>query len=140
MSRAQAAVEAVSIITFMFFVFIMLVLVVSGRLVALSNERSREVVEDLGTVVKAEFSIAAQSKSGYHREFLLPDTLDGIEYNVTLFTSRMLSTNFSNLVINVSGGWDYVVQLPADIIGKTCSNSINVIDKKNSTVYSVCRA
>ncbi|MFH1182421.1 MAG: hypothetical protein V1702_05665 [Candidatus Woesearchaeota archaeon] len=135
--KSQVATEASAIFTFMTLVFIVVLLFVGNRLVDITTERNRELINDLGSVITAEFTLASQSQSGYHREFTLPETLKGIEYNVSILTSGMTNTNFSSLVINVTGE-QYVYLMPKDISGNMCRTKRYTLDKQNSTVVVSC--
>lgn len=106
MKKAQAANETALIIGFMTLFLIVFMTVISDKLFSATDDRTREIVEDLADVIESELVLAANAQEGYSRTFTLPFSLDGRPYTLQFFNVSDTGADFTQLVvgINVTGG------------------------------------
>jgi len=136
MRKAQAANETAIIIGFMIFFLIAFLAVVSDKLVVATDDRAKEIIEDLADVVESELSLAANAQDGYSRIFTLPEALDGKTYTILFYNKSTTGANFTQFLItvNVTGGeYNALRVLPDNILG-TLSTGDNFVRKHDGIV------
>lgn len=130
MKRAQAANETAIIIAFMTLFLTVFLAAVSEKLVVATDERTKELAEDLSDVIESELTIASNAQEGYERIFSLPSLLDGKDYTPWFYAKSELKTGLdpentdtadytmATLTIEVGGGnYNTVRLLPENIVG-----------------------
>ena len=63
-------------------------------------DRERIIIQDFAYSVQNEFIMAAKSKSGYVRNFELPNKIEGINYDVSIMNSSLLFINSTNQYVS----------------------------------------
>ena len=70
-------------------------------------EKEKTLGQDVLEKVKSEIELADAVNDGYHRTFTLPQTLNGISYNITIQNKELLvdtpNFNFVELIPEVTG-------------------------------------
>ena len=128
MKRGQAANEAAMIIGLMTLFLIAFLAVISDRVIVATNDRNKEVAEDLADVIESELVLAANAQEGYSRLFQLPPTLDGIPYTMIFHNKSDLDSaptttdtadfTMATVVLQMtSGDYNSIRLLPDNIIG-----------------------
>ncbi len=110
--------------------------VISEKLISATDDRARNLADDLLDVVDSELSLASFSQDGYSRVFTLPASLDGSEYGILFYNKSNTMSNFTQLVLTTAiSGVDYstVRILPENIIGSV-STGDNFVRKHNGMV------
>jgi hypothetical protein len=133
--KSQVAAEAAMIISFMTLAFIIFFFAISDQFISISENKRDGLVTDLGTVIQAEISLAATAADGYYRTLLLPSTLNGMPYNISLFNATALNTNFSVVVINVSG-YQHVINLPKATGGNISTGQNTIVKARGNITVS----
>jgi hypothetical protein len=116
--------------------FTVFFLVIADRLVDVSEKKKEELLLDLGEVIEAEIELAATAEPGYQREFMLPPSLRGINYNMSFHSSDELKINASVAVINITGHQN-IVDLPKHVYGILCKGK-NYITRLELRVNISC--
>ncbi|MAG15463.1 hypothetical protein CMO88_00205 [Candidatus Woesearchaeota archaeon] len=144
MKKAQAANEAALIIAFMTLFLIAFLAAISDKLVTATDDRDKEVAEDLADVIESELTMAVNAKNGYSRMFALPFSLDGKSYKLSFHNKSNLKTssggtdtaNFTMAIVmlDISGGeYSTIRLLPENIIGSFRLGD-NFIEKQDDFV------
>jgi len=126
MRKSQSAMEFVILASFMLLVFVGIFSLVGARMLEIQEAKSYQLLEDNAESVNKEIKIARSALDGYTRTFLVPLSLDGYPYNISLVADRELVSSFE--------GYEYVLFLPDDIEGNL-STGLNKIEKKDGTVF-----
>ena len=142
MKKAQSSIEITLLIGFMFLVFNIFLLVIAERMVDVQNQKDRQLIENMGSVIEGEIELAAGVEDGYLRTFEIPKTLKGINYSVTFISSTTMGTNYSELVleyVNFTKTYETVKKLPKNVDGAICKGKNNIV-KENGIVLlnNVC--
>lgn len=82
--RAQIAIEFLVLTAISFFFLAGILVVLSVLSSQNADMRRQAALDDLGSSLKNEFSIASEMENGYHRELNLPKKISGRNYNITL--------------------------------------------------------
>ncbi len=136
MKKGQTANETAIIIGVMLLFLIAFVAVISDKLVAASENRIRNLADDLADVIDSELSLAASAQDGYSRMFSLPDSLDGKDYGVLFYNQSATGSNFTQLVVTMSiSGVEYsTVRVTPENIEGNISIGDNFVRKQNGMV------
>ncbi|MBS3133050.1 hypothetical protein J4470_02890 [Candidatus Woesearchaeota archaeon] len=104
--KGQAANETALIMGFMTLFLIAFLAVISDKLFIATDDRAKEIAEDLADVIESELVLAANSQDGYSRIFTLPFSLDGKPYRLSFYNASNTEANFTHMEvgINVTGG------------------------------------
>lgn len=142
MKKAQSSIEVTLLIGFMFLTFNIFLLVIAQRMVDVQNQKDRQLIDDMGSVIESEIELAAGVENGYSRTFEIPKTLKGINYSVKLISSITMKTNYSELVlkyVDFTKTYETVKKLPKNVDGIICKGKNN-ITKENGIVLlnNVC--
>ncbi len=137
MRKAQSSIEIVLLISFMALVSAVFLLAINDRMTWIQKQKDIKLIEDMGSVIGDEITLALGVEDGYSRTFEIPQTLRGINYSVELWSSSTMKTNHSELVlwyINFTKRYETVRILPKNVNG-TIYKGKNNITKENGTVY-----
>jgi len=83
-NRAQATIEFVTLIGFMFFIFAMFAALLHTRTSQVSQANDRLKMNEIANLIVTEADLAEAVGDGYSRTFELPYTLSGFDYNATI--------------------------------------------------------
>lgn len=86
MKRAQTSIEFIILIGGVLFFFVIMMMVFQQNIASKTTERKNLAVQEVALGIQKEISLAASSSDGYQRNFNIPQTILGMEYNVTLDT------------------------------------------------------
>lgn len=120
MKRAQSALEAAIIIGIMTFFLIVFLLVISDKVAIATDDRTKEIAEDLADVIEAELMLAANAQNGYIRTMSLPFSLDGKPYHMFFYNRSNTEANFTQFTVNVpitGGNYTVLRVMPDYIVG-----------------------
>ncbi len=82
--RSQSAMEFVILVGFVLFFFAAFYLAIQGNISDRTREKTNLAVKEIALTVQDEFNLASESTDGYFREFKLPVTANGKEYNIQI--------------------------------------------------------
>ncbi len=141
MKKAQSSIEVALLIGFMFLAFNVFLLVIAQRMVSVQEQKDRELIEDMSSVIENEISLAAGVEDGYSRTFQIPQTLKGINYSVKLINSSTMRTNYSELVlkyVNFTKSYETVKKLPKNVDGIIYKGENNIVKKSGIICLNIC--
>lgn len=122
--KAQGAMEFLILFGFVMFFFVAFLLVIQMNIQERNFERERVLAQDLALSVQNEISLASESSEGYYREFFVPDTILGKNYEIEILEDRVY-------VHGDKIGISYkLFPVQGDI-----QKGINSIKKENGTIY-----
>lgn len=99
--------------------------VTSSRLLEARDDSNKKTAEDIAQLAYREMEIAKSANDGYSRIFAMPQTVNGVDYNITIIDNRELIVNYL--------GYEYVKFLPSNVTG-TVARGSNKISKNNGIV------
>ena len=141
MKKAQSSIEVVLLIGFMFLAFNIFLLVIAQRMVDVQNQKDRQLIEDMGSVIEGEIELAAGVEDGYSRTFEIPKTLKGINYSVRLINSSIMGTNYSEIVLkylNFTKTHETVKKLPKNVDGIIRKGENNISKNAGIICLNLC--
>lgn len=136
MRKAQSSIEIVLLISFMALVSAVFLLAINERMTWIQKQKDIKLIEDMGSVIGDEITLALGVEDGYSRTFEIPQTLRGINYSVEIWSSSDMKTNHSELVlqyVNFTKRHETVRILPKRVNGIIYKGKNN-ITKENGTV------
>ncbi|MBN1502430.1 hypothetical protein JW930_02720 [Candidatus Woesearchaeota archaeon] len=86
-------------------------------------EKKKILAEDFGYSIQNEFLLAAQSEPGYNRTFIIPDKLEGLQYEIYNIGSA--------LIINYTQG---EIGFPIPIVNGSIQKGTNIITNNNNSI------
>jgi len=124
--RSQTAIEFLVLVSAVLFFFVVFFLIVGENIHDKTGENINKIVNELAFLVQSEISFASESEDGYYRVFEIPESLNGLGYQ-----------------INVSGGMVYLktdngryaVALPVQNVTGEIFKNENILRKNNGVVY-----
>ena len=122
--KSQSAMEFLILTGILLFAFLVFYLIIFERVEMLNNRRAIILGEDVATKVQKEIILATKVSDGYQRRFSLPETLNGMDYNISI-SGKELTVKIPKTEI--------VKNIP-NVIGNI-SNGSNIIQKKNGFIY-----
>ena len=83
MKKAQSTIQFMFLVGFMLLLLLGFVSYESEKMSNMQEEKEYVLLKDLGYKISSEFNIAATSHQGYTRKFVIPNELDGVDYNLS---------------------------------------------------------
>ncbi|NQU79184.1 hypothetical protein HQ545_05440 [Candidatus Woesearchaeota archaeon] len=123
LTKAQVAFEFVILIAIMFATMIIFTAFVRDNFTDIQSDSNYFRIKDVALAVQSELYLAVTLEDGYLREFSVPLTLDGLEYNIT---------KQGNNLIFLGGDADYSVTIP--VFQGDVEKGNNVISKVGGVV------
>jgi len=123
LTKAQVAFEFVILIAIMFATMIIFTAFVRDNFSDIQSDSNYFRIKDVALAVQSELYLAVTLEDGYLREFSVPLTLDGLEYNIT---------KQGNNLIFLGGDADYSVTIP--VFQGDVEKGNNVISKVGGVV------
>lgn len=123
--KSQSAMEFIILVSFMLLVILGFFAVASSRLLEAREEGNRRIAEDIAEFAYREIEIAKSVNDGYSRIFNMPQTVNGVNYNINIIDNRELVVNYL--------GYEHVKFLPAKVCGDIFIPN-NEIDKENGVI------
>jgi hypothetical protein len=139
--KAQSSVEVALLVGFMFLVFNVFLLVIAQRMVEVQEQKDRQLIEDMSSVIESEILLASGVENGYERTFTIPKTLRGINYSIDLINSTRLKSNYSKLVlkyVDFTETYETVRRLPKNVDGIVYHGENEIIKNKGVVCLNVC--
>ena len=121
--RGQAAIEFILLIIILFSVFMVYTVSTRTKMDEIRDEKEYVLLRDAVKMVQSEILTAVKVEDGYVREFEIPETLDLINYTITLGNGIILGNTNSH---------EYAVTVPN--ISGTLKKGKNMITKENGIV------
>lgn len=125
MSKSQSATEFIVLASFMLLVMLGFFAVTSSKVLEAREEDNRKIAEDIAEFAYREIETAKSVNDGYARTFAMPQTVNGINYSISIIDNRELTVSYL--------GYEHVKFLPSNITGNIAKGS-NKISKNNGVV------
>lgn len=121
--KAQVAIEFLMLIVILFSIFMVYSISTRKEMDDIRDKKEYLLLIDTTKMAQHEILTAVKVEDGYHREFELPDTLEGINYTINI-TGSMILANTDN--------HEYALFIPA--VNGTVKKGSNIITKENGMV------
>ena len=124
--KSQSAVEFIVLASFMLLVILGFFAVTSSSVLEAREERDKKIAEDIADFAYREIELAKSVNDGYMRVFVMPQTVNGIDYSIRIIDDRELAVNYL--------GFEYIKFLPSNVTGDIVKGN-NKISKNNGVIY-----
>ncbi|MBI1936430.1 hypothetical protein HYS31_08415 [Candidatus Woesearchaeota archaeon] len=104
-NKSQSSVEFAVLASFMLFVVVGFFAIASYKISESKDESNMKVSESIANLVYTEVEIAKSVNDGYTRTFSLPQSVNGIDYSISLVGNREVIVDYL--------GYEYVKFLNA---------------------------
>ena len=105
----QGTLEFVLIFGFFILIIIGSILIIQKQTAESQKQKTYAQLEEFGNVIRTEIQSAQSSQGEYSREFFIPETINGKDYQISLY-------NNSEIIIKIED-IDYVVFLDNNVKG-----------------------
>lgn len=126
MSKSQSAIEFIVLASFMLLVIVGFFAVASSKVLESREEANRQISQDIAELAYKEIEIAKSVNDGYARTFIMPQTVNGVNYSIRIIDNRELVVNYLEN--------EYVKFIPSNVTGNIIKGN-NKISKSNGIVY-----
>ena len=82
--RSQSAVEFLILVGVVLFFFVLFSFAINSNLSDKIREKQNNLLKETGKILQDEINFALKSTDGYYREFKIPLSLNGREYNISI--------------------------------------------------------
>jgi hypothetical protein len=133
--KSQSAFELTMITGAMLLVFTVFFIIVAEQSISAKKGQDFQLMQDMAKVIAEEITTASSAQNGYVRTFEVPDTLNGINFTVSLLSDPS-SSNHSEVVVmaaNYSYDVEAIETLPKNITGQLAKGT-NTVMKVNNIV------
>ncbi len=129
-NKGQGSIEFIIIVSAMFFIFLGMILVIQSRISSARNDKILNTLDEVSNIIITETSLAKSINGYYYREFFLPYSIKGVDYNISLS---------SDDEVNIRAiGSDYVVFLNYNVSGTIKKGNNSIIVKDGETYMNLC--
>lgn len=133
-TKSQAAFEFLLLAGFMMFIFVVFFAIAGEKLIEMNEARREKVAQDIIDSVMAEFELAHESMDGYTRNFILPENVEGEEYEIGIHNVG----EGKDLLILLYMDKIYNYEMPFKIMpGSRLYKGSNVVQKSENGIFVV---
>ena len=125
-AKSQSATEFIALASFMLLVIIGFFSITTSNMLQATEEANRKVAEDIANFAYREIEIAKSVNDGYKRNFIMPQTVNGVNYTINITDNIELAVNYL--------GYEHLKFLPSNVTGNITKGN-NLISKKNGIIY-----
>ena len=136
--KGQSANEAALIISFLTFFMIITLASVADDILQATNNNLKSDLQDLADVIEQEGLTAFGSENGYYHSFILPQTINGQPYVLSMINSSSIGPQANISMVFVASGnpnnpLNITKVLPRDVLGSVVIGP-NSVRKENGIV------
>lgn len=124
--KSQSAMEFIILASFMLLFILGFFAVASSRMLEAREEGNRKIAEDIANFAYREIEIAKSVSDGYARIFSMPQTVNGVSYDISIIDNRELVIDYS--------GYEHIKFLPSNVTG-SIMKGVNKISKGNGMIF-----
>src|SRR3989338_8627807 len=124
--KSQSAMEFIVLASFMLLVILGFFAVTSSRVLEAKEEGNMKIAQDIADFAYREIEIAKSVNDGYTRAFAMPETVNGIDYTISIVDNRELVVKYLD--------YEYIGFLPSNVTGNI-TKGINIIKKEDGLVF-----
>ena len=125
-NKSQSALEFIVLASFMLLAVLGFFAVTGSRVLEAKEEGNREIAKDIADFAYREIEIAKSVNDGYTRAFNMPETVNGVDYSISIVDNRELVVNYL--------GYEYIRFLPSNVTGSITKGN-NKISKSNVIIF-----
>lgn len=125
MRKSQSALEFVILTSFMLLAILGFFAITSSKVLESREESDRKVAEDIAKLAYREIEIAKSVNDGYVRVFSMPETINGVDYTISIIDNREIVVNYLNQ--------EYIEFMPSNVTG-SISKGTNVLTKNEGSI------
>ena len=107
--KSQSAVEFLISVSSMLLIASIFFALTSTKMQEAEEEGNKKIAEDIANLAYNEIETAEPLNDGYFRAFAMPQTVNGVEYAISIVGNRELIVNYL--------GNEYVKFLPPNVVG-----------------------
>ncbi len=126
--RAQSSIEFLLIIAFMTLAFVSFFALANSRLAESTEQKTFQTAADIAAIVTSQVDVATGVNGGFSTRFLVPQTVDGSTYNITIVDKRELIVLYK--------GYEHLEFLPVNVSGRVVFGE-NLLSKSISGKLSL---
>ena len=124
--KSQSAIEFIVLASFMLLVILGFFAVASSKVLESKEESNRQISQDIAEFAYREIETAKSVNDGYTRVFVMPQTVNGVNYSIRMIDNREPTVDYL--------GYEYVKFLPSNVTGSIIKGA-NQISKNNGIVF-----
>ena len=124
--KSQSAIEFIVLASFMLLVIVGFFAVASSKVLESKEESNRQISQDIAEFAYQEIEIAKSVNDGYTRIFVMPQTVNGVNYSIIIIDNRELVVNYLEN--------EYVKFIPSNVTGSIIKGN-NKISKSSGIIY-----
>jgi hypothetical protein len=121
--KAQVAVEFLMLIVMLFSIFMVYTIGTRNKMDEIRDQKEYALLADVARMAQNEILTASRVEDGYYRTFELPETLEGVDYTISI-VGMMIQASTEN--------HEYILAIPA--VNGSIKKGDNVITKENGIV------
>lgn len=124
MNKSQASMELIIFVGISITILLFYFTFIFHQTKIYNLEKEKLLAQDIINKVKTEIELADTVNTGYHRNFIVPETLEGMPYTIEI-QDKELMVNTQNL--------NFIETIPV-VIGNIQKNQ-NTIEKEGNVIY-----
>lgn len=122
----QSSIEFVILVTAVLFFLIAFFVFIQEKIAVATYESTSVAVREVALTVQDEINLASSAQDGYSRQFTLPPTVNGFDYEISI-------TDNSVYIITLDG--KHGLALPIGTVNGDVVIGVNSITKVDEQVY-----
>ena len=123
--KAQSAIEFVILVTAVLFLFVGMLVLIQQKIAASKYESASIAAEEIAKTIQEEINLADGSTDGYSRQFIIPETINGLNYNASIVAG--------SIYIRTTDG-KHAIALPVGNVSGDVVLGVNSITKFNNSI------
>ncbi len=123
--HSQTAIEFMILTGFILFSFTVFFVLMQSNMSDKLDEKRNIVIKEVALIVQNEVDLATQSREGYYREFVIPNDINGLDYEINIVESMVY--------VRTNNG-KHAIALPVKKITGDVNKGINTIKKENDEI------
>lgn len=129
MRKAQSSLEFVLLVSFALLIGSSFLYVVQQNLASTQKDKDEARVMQLINLIETEFVLAEKSPEGYKRTFLLPSSIDGVDYEI-----RGTDGLYNDIVVTYKEN-NFIYFIPNAL---TIKYGVENLKKGENNIYKQC--
>jgi hypothetical protein len=126
LNKSQTAMEFLILVGFLLLAFTVFFVFIHSSMSDKLREKRDIAIKEVALTIQNEIDLAFQSREGYQREFAIPPTIQGLEYEINITEQRMVYVRTKNK--------QFAMALPVQNITGDVIIGTNFIRKENGEV------
>jgi hypothetical protein len=124
--NSQTAIEFLVLVSAVLFFFVIFFFVIGENIQDKTRDNLNKAVNEIAFIVQEEISFASESTNGYYRMFKIPESLNGLDYEISLG---------GGIIYLKTNNGKFAVTLPVQNVTGEIIKGENVLRKEEGKVY-----